>query len=203
MLQDLPLRKSDQTVPKDMLYPILLGIGANLDSIAGSPKATVLESFRELERSALHVCAISKLYQTPAFPSGSGPDYVNAAALCKSNLDPKSVLEIFHRIEEKFGRARRQRWGARTLDIDLLAVGDNVLPNRAIQKKWRELLLVDQQSQVPDQLILPHPRLQDRAFVLLPLAEIAPDWVHPVLGLSVTDMLAALPPARPDGAMVD
>jgi 2-amino-4-hydroxy-6-hydroxymethyldihydropteridine diphosphokinase len=81
----------------------------------------------------------------------------------------------------------------RTLDIDLLAMGDSVLPDPATQDRWRDLAPEDQVRVTPDALVLPHPRLQDRAFVLVPLADVAPGWVHPRTGLSVREMLERLP----------
>ena len=87
------------------------------------------------------------------------------------------------------GRQRVVRWGQRTLDLDLLAYGDEVAPDLAGYLQWRDLPLEAQSSAAPDQLILPHPRLQDRAFVLVPMADIVPDWRHPVTGHSTTRML--------------
>jgi 2-amino-4-hydroxy-6-hydroxymethyldihydropteridine diphosphokinase len=81
----------------------------------------------------------------------------------------------------------------RTLDLDLLAVGDLVLPDATTYAEWRALPADLQRLRAPDDLILPHPRMQDRAFVLVPLADVAPDWVHPVLGLSVAEMRDGLP----------
>jgi 2-amino-4-hydroxy-6-hydroxymethyldihydropteridine diphosphokinase len=84
----------------------------------------------------------------------------------------------------------------RTLDLDLLALGDSVLPDAATQEHWRNLPLADQKRLAPDGLILPHPRLQDRAFVLVPLADVAPDWRHPLTGQTVAAMTASLPAAE-------
>jgi 2-amino-4-hydroxy-6-hydroxymethyldihydropteridine diphosphokinase len=74
-------------------------------------------------------------------------------------------------------------------------MGDLVLPDAQTHRRWRELAPEDQARQAPDQLVLPHPRLQDRAFVLVPLCDVAPDWRHPVLGLTARALLAALPAA--------
>lgn len=171
----------------------LIAVGSNEDSIWGDPRETVLKSRLHLE-ARLGVCVEkSKLYQTPAFPAESGPDYVNAAYACDSQISAQEMLECLHQIEAKAGRVRTTRWGARTLDLDLLACGSEVLPNRTTWTGWADLPLEQQTTQSPTELILPHPRLQDRAFVLKPLADIAPDWVHPILGLRVTEMLERCP----------
>jgi len=173
----------------------LVAFGANLPFDGQAPAATLRGAVDTLAEEGLVVLALSSLYATPCFPAGVGPDYVNAAAVldCGAEVDFASVLACLHRVEARFGRERAQRWGMRTLDIDLLAMGDSVLPDAATQDQWRNLPPEAQIRTTPGQLILPHPRLQDRAFVLVPLADVAPAWVHPRTGLSVVQMLNALP----------
>lgn len=138
----------------------------------------------------------SRLYSTPAFPEGSGPDFVNAAIRLETDLTPEDMLAALHQIEAEAGRERTVRWGQRTLDLDLIAMGDAVLPDLGAHRHWRDLSLEDQVKYAPEQLILPHPRLQDRSFVLVPLADVAPEWVHPILGRSVLEMRDARPAAE-------
>ena len=171
----------------------LIAIGGNMPSWAGSPDRTVDAALQHLERAGAQVAAVSRLYRTPAFPAGSGPDFVNAAAALRMPGAPEAVLEVMHAVEAAFGRERVARWGQRTLDLDLIGVADMVLPDLAGFETWRALDARAQQERAPDCLILPHPRAHERAFVLVPLADVAPDWVHPVFGQTVRAMLAALP----------
>lgn len=174
---------------------VLLGLGANLFSSTGSPAAALRASLRALGAQGLVLRRLSRFWRTPAFPPGSGPDYVNAAAAVHSPMGAQDTLAALHRVETAMGRVRDGgRWGARVIDIDLLAMGDLVLPDAAEQDRWRALALPEQQQLTPQRLILPHPRLQDRGFVLAPLAEIAPQWRHPRTGKTVGAMLAALGP---------
>ncbi|WP_317055773.1 2-amino-4-hydroxy-6-hydroxymethyldihydropteridine diphosphokinase [Roseovarius rhodophyticola] len=170
----------------------LIALGGNIPTAEGGPAHTLKEGLKSLARREIEVKDVSRFYATPCFPKGAGPDYVNAAALLMSDHTPEMLMQVLHEVEAEFGRARTQRWGQRTLDLDLLAVDAEVWPDEKTHAKWRALPMEEQMQNAPDTLILPHPRLQDRAFVLVPLADIAPDWRHPILDLSVREMLACL-----------
>lgn len=176
---------------------VLVAFGANLPFGGMQPESTILAAAAALNGGALGDLRLSRLYRTPCFPAGAGPDYVNAAAVLtlRHQIVTSEILARLHEIEARFGRERLRRWGGRTLDIDLLAVGDTVAPDLAGFRHWHDLPPEAQAQETPDRLILPHPRMQGRAFVLVPLADVAPDWRHPVLGRSVTEMLADLPQA--------
>ncbi|PRZ47011.1 2-amino-4-hydroxy-6-hydroxymethyldihydropteridine diphosphokinase [Tritonibacter scottomollicae] len=171
----------------------LVALGSNLENEGTTPLATMQTCLTEFRKEGFELSAISRFFATPCFPAGAGPDYVNAAVVLTGDLSASDALAALHRIEAHFRRTRTERWGMRTLDLDLLAVDQQVRPDRETFEYWQTLPAERQRKDSPDQLILPHPRIQDRAFVLVPLADVARDWVHPALGLSVGQMLATCP----------
>lgn len=178
--------------PKDY-QSCLVAMGGNLEWMGVNPADILSWALKRIRGNEIFITKVSRFYKTPCFPAGAGPDYVNACLVIRTNRSPQDTLSALHEIEAEAGRERIQRWGMRTLDLDLLSYGAEVLPDLEAYARWRDLDIVDQVQVAPDRLILPHPRIQDRAFVLGPLGDIVPDWKHPVSGQSVREMFHALP----------
>jgi 2-amino-4-hydroxy-6-hydroxymethyldihydropteridine diphosphokinase len=151
---------------------ILIALGGNLNSHAGTPTQTLSAALRTLESNAANIVAVSSYYVTPAWPDPADPVFVNAVAQIHTRHDPAALMKLLHETETAFGRIRSTRNAPRTLDLDLLDYDGLV------------------QDGPP---LLPHPRMAQRGFVLVPLAEVAPHWRHPVTGRAVQDLIAALP----------
>ena len=171
----------------------LVALGANVSANGEPLTQNLTHAIEAIADCGFDLRAVSRFFSTPCFPAGAGPDYVNAALVVRTALTPLQSLERLHEIEAQFGRERVQRWGQRTLDLDLIGVESEVLPDEAEYHRWQALDPALQAQAAPDRLILPHPRLQDRAFVLVPLVDIARHWRHPVLGETLVQLLARLP----------
>ena len=157
---------------------IVIGIGGNLAYPPfGSPRETAAAALARLPDIGVMLVRQSRWYETEPVPPSDQPWYVNAVALVTTALGPAQLLKQLLALEDRFGRRRSTPNAARTLDLDLLDYNGR--------------------QSADAQLILPHPRLHERRFVLAPLAEIAPDWRHPRLGLSAVELLAGLPPGQP------
>ena len=154
---------------------IFIGLGSNLPSQKyGDPAHTCQAALDALAAAGVEVLRVSRWYRSAPVPPSDQPWFVNGVAMVNTGLAPAVLLALLHRVEQDFGRERRTRDEARVIDLDILAYGD----------------LVSAPGAAP---VLPHPRLAQRAFVVLPLAEIAPHWRHPVSGLSVHELVAGLP----------
>jgi dihydropteroate synthase/2-amino-4-hydroxy-6-hydroxymethyldihydropteridine diphosphokinase len=149
---------------------ILIALGANLPSAEGAPRETLRRALASLAARGLPIVARSRLFLTEPVPRSSQPWYVNQVVAVRTDRAPEEILGTLLAVERQFGRERGERNAARALDLDLIA--------------YRDLRL-----DTPE-LVLPHPRMQERAFVLAPLADIAPEWRHPVLGETAAALLA-------------
>jgi len=151
---------------------ILIALGANLPSTAGPPAATLKSALDRLAEQGVKIRSVSSFYESPAWPDPADPKFVNAVAVVETALQPVELLALLHGIETAHGRLRSTVNAPRSLDLDLLDYDGRL---------------------ISDGVTLPHPRLAQRAFVLVPLAEIAPVWRHPVTGQSVGELLDGLP----------
>jgi 2-amino-4-hydroxy-6-hydroxymethyldihydropteridine diphosphokinase len=152
---------------------IVIALGANLSSaVHGSPRATLEAALGRFGDLGLRVIRRSRWYETAPVPVSSQPWYVNAVVVVESALSPSAMLDRLQEMESGFGRVRAELNEPRILDLDIVDFDGRV------------------EAGPP---ILPHPRLAQRAFVLMPLRDVAPGWTHPVTGQSVERLLADLP----------
>lgn len=152
---------------------IYIALGANLPGPAGSPRATLEAALARLAAAGVKIVRRSRWYRSPAWPNPADPEFANAVAEVETTLPPPALLALLHEVEAALGRGRGTPNAPRAIDLDLLDHRGAV------------------EAGPPS---LPHPRLHRRAFVLLPLAEIAPGWRHPVSRRSIGELIAALGP---------
>lgn len=240
---------------------IVIALGANAPSPAGAPAETLRAALAALPDVGLRPRYVSPFYQTPAYPPGAGPDYVNAAAVLIPDCDwvalipdadwvaqiadgdlaalsaraadkrprvvgesvvgesvvgesvaeenfaeesvagrnfagqnvAEEILRRLHLIEARFDRQRPVRWGPRSLDLDLLAVDEVIAPDAEAVRAAMAQSDAEAMAAAPEALVLPHPRMHRRGFVLTPAADVAPDWRHPLLGRTIRELRDALP----------
>lgn len=138
---------------------VIVALGSNLKGSFGSSEALLEAALGQFEAAGLKIAARSSWWRSAAWPDPAGPEYRNGVAIVETSLDPRETLAALRRIERAFGRERADANAPRTLDLDLIAHGREVIDEPG--------------------LTLPHPRAHERRFVMGPLAELAPDWVHP------------------------
>jgi len=147
----------------------LIGLGSN----QGHPLRQLAEAQAHIARRMGRIVRASSIYQTAAWGMEDQPDFLNQVLLIETPFSPVYLLRLALDIERQMGRRRLQKWGPRSIDLDLIMVGQTLLDHPELQ--------------------LPHPYMQERAFVLVPAAEVAPNWVHPRGGKTLKEMLRDCP----------
>ncbi len=162
---------------------ILIGLGSNLTTQKYVSSKYVLEAALEaFSKYNIFIVTKSKFYETEPIPKSDQPWFVNAVVSVKTGHNALELLNILHEIEQSLGRVRRDKWEARVIDLDLLCYDEQIYPNLA---EWR----IASKTPLQDKPVIPHARLHERNFVLIPIIDISRDWIHPVLNKNVLNLL--------------
>ena len=159
---------------------ILIGMGANYPGPWGAPSQTIDRALRELDGQGVWLRAVSNFYETAAVGRAGQPAYVNAVALVETAMPPEALLRRLKQIERGSGRRGGSPWGPRTLDLDILDFKGRV-------QNWQGSAPQFARAG-PRPLVLPHPWIEKRPFVLRPLLDVAPDWRHPVTRIAAQEL---------------
>ena len=151
---------------------IILNIGSNLDSINGDRLFNLKETLKLIEQENIKIIKISSIYETPSYPNKKDPKFLNIGIEVKSNYSPKNLINKFNKIEKALQRTRGIKNQPRTCDIDLIDYNGKILNSK--------------------QLTIPHPKAHLRNFVLFPIKEISPTWIHPVLNKRIDFLIKKL-----------
>lgn len=180
----MPILPGFPSAPLD--EAVVLALGGNLAGDYSSPDALLEAALSDFPRAGLRIVRRSGWWRSAAWPDPRAPAYLNGVVLVETSLAPRAVLEALLALEATFGRTRRAPNAPRTLDVDLIAYGRQVIDEPG--------------------LAVPHPRAAERRWVMGPLAEIAPEWVHPLLGKTAAELAAAASVGRdaaPQSARAD
>ena len=158
-----------------------IALGSNLETENMNRLEILNKALEYFPMFSISLVKVSSFWESKSYPNKNQPNFINAVSEVQSILNPHQTLCSLKKIEIILGRKVNSRWGSRVLDLDILASGSLILPNLRIFNRWLKMPLQHQIQNQPNQLILPHPRIQDRLFVLKPLSEIDPKWIHPVL----------------------
>ena len=165
----MPILPGSRSAPLD--EAVILAVGGDLAGDYPSLEALLEAALSSLPRAGLRIVRRSGWWRSAAWPDPTQPAYLNAVTIVETGLSPAALMPAIHALEAEFGRKRSALNAPRTLDIDLVAYGREVIDAPG--------------------LTVPHPRAAERRFVMGPLAEIAPDWVHPTLGATAAELAAA------------
>lgn len=152
---------------------VFLALGGNLASPVGTPRQTLEEALTRIAQAGVDVLDVSPWYETRPLRGADQPRYVNGVAELGTHIDPASLLELLHRVEDSLDRVRLERWASRTVDLDIIDFRGLVMPGVRPE--------------------LPHPGARERLFVLLPLRDVMPRWRHPGSGEPIDALISALP----------